>query len=48
MPPDGVPGESRGVWVQLLKQLMDWPMARENGGTVSLLQPEVWGSRHPS
>ena len=23
-------------------------MARENGGTVSLLQPEVWGLRHPS
>ena len=37
MPPGGVPGGSRGVWVQLLKR-----------GTVSLLQPEVWGSRHPS
>ena len=23
-------------------------MARENGGTVFLLQPEVWGSRRPS
>ena len=46
--PDGVPGGSRGVWVQLLKQSMDWPMARESGGTCSLLQPEVWGSRHPS
>ena len=23
-------------------------MARESGGTVSLLQPEVWGSGHPS
>ena len=45
MPPDGVPGEPRGVWVQLLKKSMDWLMARESGGTVSLLQPEVWGSR---
>ena len=48
MQPDGVPGEPRGVWVQLLKQSMDWLMAQESGGTVSLLQPEVWGSRHPS
>ena len=31
-----------------LKQLMDWPMVRENGGTVFLLLPEVWGSRPPS
>ena len=31
-----------------LKQSMDWPMARDNGGTVFLLKPEVWGSRHPS
>ena len=30
-----------------LKQLMDLQMVRENGGTVSLLQPEVWGSRNP-
>ena len=39
MPPGGVPGEPRGVWVQLLKMSMDWLMARERGGTVSLLQP---------
>ena len=28
-----------------LEQLVDWQMARENGGTVFLLLPEVWGSR---
>ena len=26
----------------------DWPMAHGNGGTVSLLQPEVWVLRRPS
>ena len=41
MPPDGVPGSCSG-------QLMDWPMARGNGGTVSLLQPEVWVLRRTS
>ena len=48
MPPDGVPGASRGVWVQLLEQSTDSQMVRENGGTVFLLLPEVWGSRRPS
>ena len=30
------------------RQFMDWPMARENGGTVSSLQPEDWVLRRPS
>ena len=41
MPLDGVPGESRDVWVQLFKT------ARENGGIVFLLQPEDWVLRRP-
>ena len=43
MPLDGVTGEPRGVWVQLLKTVHGLADGtRESGGTVSLLQPEVW------
>ena len=48
MPPDEVSGESRGVWVQLLKNSWWTGHGLESGGTVPLLQPEIWGSRHPS
>ena len=49
MPSDGVPDESRHVWIQLLKTVM----VRENGGAVFLLQilqsrfnkAEVWDTQ---
>ena len=48
MPPDGVQVNLVMLGCSCSKQLMDWPMARENGGTVSLLQPEDWVLRSPS
>ena len=52
MPPDGVPGGLVVSGCSRQKQSM-MPSASPltvyyNGGTVSLLQPEVWGSRHSS
>ena len=48
MPPDGVQESLVVFGCSCQKQSMDWLMARESGGTVSLLQPEVWGSRNQS
>ena len=42
MPPDGIPGESREVWVQAAQEgQWTWSMTQENGGMASSRQPEV-------